>query len=305
MCVVKATSVSVEIPSTQEAPSVRPRRLISLATIALLVAACSSSGSASPSVAAPSPTAVPSTASTAPSAAAANLTIYGAASLKAALADMKAAYETANPGSTLSISTDSSATLETQIEQGAPADVFLSADTKNPQALVDKGLAAGAVAKFAGNLLTVIAPTANTAGIQSPADLAKPGIKVIAAGDAVPITKYAAQLVANLAKQPGYPADFAAKYTANIASKEDNVAAVVAKVELGEGDAAIVYLTDAKNSTKVTTIPVPDAANVPATYGAVAVKASKNADAAAAFITWLTGPDGQAILAKYGFLPPS
>ena len=83
------------------------------------------------------------------------------------------------------------------------------------------------------------------------------------------------------------------------------MAAVVAKVELGEGDAAIVYVTDARNSTKVTTIPVPDGANVPATYGAVAIKASKNPDAAAAFLTWLTGPDGQAILAKYGFLPPS
>jgi len=278
--------------------------LIALVAVALLATACSSTGS-SPSAVPASPTTAPGTASTAPSAAAANLTIYGAASLKAALADMKAAYETANPGSTLSISTDSSATLETQIEQGAPADVFLSADTKNPQALVDKGLAAGDVVKFAGNLLTVIVPTANTAGVQSPADLAKPGIKVIAAGDAVPITKYASQLVANLAKQSGYPADFAAKYAANVASKEDNVAAVVAKVELGEGDAAIVYVTDARNSTKVTTIPVPDGANVPATYGAVAVKASKNPDAAAAFLTWLTGPDGQAILAKYGFLPPS
>jgi len=278
--------------------------LIALVAVALIATACSSTGS-SPSAVPASPTTAPGTASTTPSAAAANLTIYGAASLKAALADLKAAYETANPGSTLSISTDSSATLETQIEQGAPADVFLSADTKNPQALVDKGLAAGDVVKFAGNLLTVIVPTANTAGIQSPADLAKPGIKVIAAGDAVPITKYAAQLVANLAKQSGYPADFAAKYAANVASKEDNVAAVVAKVELGEGDAAIVYVTDARNSTKVTTIPVPDGANVPATYGAVAVKASKNPDAAAAFLTWLTGPDGQAILAKYGFLPPS
>jgi molybdate transport system substrate-binding protein len=278
--------------------------LIALVAVVLLATACSSTGS-SPSAVPASPTTAPSTASTAPSAASANLTIYGAASLKAALADLKAAYETANPGSNLSISTDSSATLEAQIEQGAPADVFLSADTKNPQALVDKGLAAGDVVKFAGNLLTVIVPTANTAGVQSPADLARPGLKVIAAGDAVPITKYASQLVANLAKQSGYPADFATKYAANVASKEDNVAAVVAKVELGEGDAAIVYVTDAKNSTKVTTIPVPDGANVPATYGAVAVKASKNPDAAAAFLTWLTGPDGQAILAKYGFLPPS
>ena len=119
---------------------------------------------------------------------------------------VKTAYEAANPGTTLTISTDSSRALETQIEQGAPADVFLSADTTNPQKLVDKGLAAGAVVKFAGNLLTVIVPTANPAGIATPADLAKAGVKVIAAGDTVPITKYATQLVANLAKQPGYPA---------------------------------------------------------------------------------------------------
>ena len=120
-------------------------------------------------------------------------------------------------------------------------------------------------------------PTANPAGIKTPADLAKSGVKVIAAGDEVPITKYATQLVDNLAKEAGYPADFAAEYAANVASKEDNVKAVVAKIELGEGDAGIVYVTDAKASTKVTTVDVPDAANVPATYAGVVVKASKNA----------------------------
>jgi molybdate transport system substrate-binding protein len=206
----------------------------------------------------------------------------------------------------LTISTDSSATLETQIEQGAPADVFLSADTANPKKLVDKSLAAGAAVTFAGNKLTIIVPTANPAGITSPKDLAKTGVKVIAAGDSVPITKYATMLVANLANVSGYPADFAAKYTANIASKEDNVKAIVAKIELGEGDAGIVYVTDAKASTKVTTVDVvPDSTNVPATYAGVVVKASRNAASAQAFLTWFAGPDGQAILSSFGFLPPS
>ena len=91
----------------------------------------------------------------------------------------------------------------------------------------------------------------------------------------MPITKYATQLVGNLAKEAGYPADFVAAYTANIASKEDNVKAVVAKIELGEGDAGIVYVTDAKASTKVATVDVPDSANVPATYAGVVVKASQ------------------------------
>jgi molybdate transport system substrate-binding protein len=229
--------------------------------------------------------------------------IYGASSLNAVLAKVKTAYEAANPGTALSISTDSSTALETKIEQGAPADVFLSADTANPQKLVDKGLAAAGLTKFAGNLLTVIVPAGNPAGIQTPADLAKSGIKVIAAGDTVPITKYANQLVANLAEQPGYPADFVAKYTANIVSKQDNVAAVVSQIALGEGDAGIVYATDAKTSTQVMTVPVPAAANVPATYAGVVVKASANVDAAQAFLAWLAGPDGQAILASFGFLP--
>jgi molybdate transport system substrate-binding protein len=268
-----------------------------MAALAVILAACSSGATPAPSA--------PASSAAASSAPPASLTIYAAASLKAVMAKVQTACEAANPGTMLSISTDSSAALETKIEQGAPADVFLSADTANPQKLVDKGLAAGSITKFAGNLLTVIVPVANPAGIQTPADLAKPGIKVIAAGDTVPITKYATQLVANLARQPGYPADFVAQYTANIVSKEDNVAAVVAKIELGEGDVGIVYVTDAKTSTKVMTIAVPDAANVPATYGGVVVRASPNVAAAQAFLAWLAGPDGQAILASFGFLSPS
>ncbi len=282
-------------------------RLAVLFGILVFVAACSGGGaspsaSSAPSAAAPTPAA---SASAEPSAAPVELTVFGAASLKGALEKAKAAYETANPGTTVTLSTDSSSALETQIEQGAPADVFLSADTTNPKKLVDAGLADGAAVTFAGNKLTIIVPSDNPAKIASPADLAKAGIKVIAAGDEVPITKYATQLVDNLAKEAGYPADFAAAYAKNVASKEDNVKAVVAKVELGEGDAGIVYVTDAKASTKVTTVDVPDAANVPATYAGVVVKASRNAAAAKAFLDWFAGPDGQAILSDFGFLPPS
>jgi molybdate transport system substrate-binding protein len=270
--------------------------------LALLLAACSSGAAATstPSQAASSRASAP--ASSRP---AANLTVYAAASLKAALAKLKTTYETAHPGTTLTISTDASSALEAKIEQGAPADIFLSADTSNPQKLVDKGLAVGGVTRFAGNLLTVIVPQANPAKIQTPADLAKSGVKIIAAGDAVPITKYANLLVANLAKEPGYPPDFADRYKANIASKEDNVSAIVAKIELDEGDAGIVYVTDAKTSTKVGTVTVPPTANVPATYGGVVVNSSPSPNAAQAFMTWLVGPDGQAILASFGFLPPS
>ena len=81
--------------------------------------------------------------------------------------------------------------------------------------------------------------------------------------------------------------------------------ALLAKIELGEGDAGIVYVTDAKTSDKVKTIDVPDAANVPAEYDGVVVKASRNPPAAKAFLDWFAGPDGQAILAGLGFLPPA
>jgi molybdate transport system substrate-binding protein len=287
---------------------IRGRLAALIGALLPILVACSSGPGASasppPSVALP-PSVAPSSAPPAAAAPPAALTIYGAASLKGALENAKTAYEAANPGTTVTISTDSSSALETQIEQGAPADVFLSADTTNPEKLAEEGLAAGSVVPFAGNELTVIVPTANPAGITTPFDLAKAGVKVIAAGDEVPITKYAKQLIDNLSKASGAPADFTALVAANTVSKEDNVKAVVAKIELGEGDAGIVYVTDAKASTKVTAIDVAPDVNVPATYAGVVVKASKNAAAAEAFLTWFAGPDGRAILAAFGFLPPS
>lgn len=233
-----------------------------------------------------------------------DLTIYAAASLKSVLASVQAAYGTARPAVTLTIATDSSAALETKIEQGAPADILLSADTANPQQLVDRGLAAGAPVAFATNRLTIIVPAANPASLRSPADLARPGIKIIAAASAVPITKYAEQLIRNLATVPGAPPDFATAYAANVVSREADVAAVVAKIALGEGDAGIVYVTDARSSTSVTSIDVPQASNVVATYAGVVVKASPRVTAARDFLDWLAGPGGRAVLAGFGFQAP-
>ena len=280
-------------------------RLLCAMLIAITVLGCATSGGpAAPSSSVPAVPSASGSNSPSVSDALADLTIYGAASLAGVLDAAKAAYESANPGSKLTISTDSSAALETQIEQGAPADVFLAADTTNPKKLVDGGFASGEPVDFAGNELTIIVPKGDPAEISTPADLARAGIKVVAAGDEVPITKYAKQLVANLAKLPGYPPGFAAAYDRNVASKEDNVKAVVAKVGLGEGDAGIVYATDAIASGDVDTVAIPEGANVPATYAGVVVKASPNAAGAKAFLDWLTGPDGQTILERAGFLPP-
>jgi len=273
------------------------RVLVVVLALAWLVAACGSGATAVSSSVAPSSAA-------APSVEAVPLTVFGAASLKNVLGELKKAWEAKYPGSTLTVSTDSSAALETQIEQGAPADVFMSADTTNPKKLTDKGLADGAAVNFAGNLLTVITPAAKPV-ITDPKDLAKAGTKVIAAGADVPITKYANQVVANLAKVSGYPANFEAAYKANIVSMETNVSGIVTKVGTGEGDAGIVYVTDAKASKDVKAVEIPAEANVPATDAGVVVKASSHVPTAHAFLDWVAGPEGQAILATFGFLPPS
>ena len=231
------------------------------------------------------------------------LTVFGAASLKGALEEIARAYALHAPGVTLTVSTGASSALRAQIEQGAAPDVFLSADTEQPAALAESGLAAGDPRVFASNTLTVIKPV-DAETVHQPADMAAPGVRIIAAGDAVPITRYADQVVANLSTLNGYPAWFADAYAANIVSREDDVKAIVAKIELGEGDAAIVYRSDARAADAVAVIQIPDIANVVAAYAGVRLKASAHPAEAAAFVDWLLGSQGQAILASHGFLAP-
>jgi molybdate transport system substrate-binding protein len=232
------------------------------------------------------------------------LRVSGAASLTNALAAIETAYEAAVPGADLTIATGSSAELRTQIEQGAPADVFLSADTKNPDTLVEEGLALGDPVAYAGNSLALVVPAQNPARIVSPIDLADAGVQIVAAGEEVPITAYVAELLANLAALPDYPADFADRCAANVVTREDNVRAVLAKIEEYVGDAGFVYQTDALGSDTAIAIEIPAGANVHATYAGVVLSDADLPDGAQAFLAWLVGPDGQAILADFGFVAP-
>jgi molybdate transport system substrate-binding protein len=257
-------------------------------TGALLLAACSPSAAAS------------AAASVQPF----QLTIFAAASLADALVEVEAQYEAAGSGADLLVATDSSAALRTQIEEGAPAGVYLSADTANPDALVEAGLAEGDAVLYAGNSLALVVPLDNAAGIETPADLANAGVQIIAAGPEVPITSYAAEVVAALAALPDYPAGFADAYAANVASEEENVHAVLSRIELDEGDAGFVYQTDAQASTAVTVIPIPEGANTHATYAGCVIAGSDELDQAEAFLAWLAGPDGQSILDEFGFVAP-
>jgi len=234
-----------------------------------------------------------------------NLTVYAASSLSDAVNSLTAAYTAALPETKFTISTGSSTGLRTQIEQGAKADLFLSADIKNPQALIDAGLADGPATNFAANALAIVVPKGNPAGLAGPFDLARDGVKLVAAGDAVPIAAYATTLVNNLAAQPGAPPDFAAQYAGNVISQEEDVKSVLTKVELGDADAAIVYATDAESaSDKVDVISIPDSAQVSAVYSGVVTKASSSTNAAHAFLEWLAGADGQKALASFGFTSP-
>ena len=228
------------------------------------------------------------------------MTVYAAASLRDAFEELAVAYFV-ETGDTVTLSFDASSALRAQITEGAPADVFASADLANARALFDEGLTDGELAVFARNALAIITPT-DADSVDDWTDLATPGLRIIAAGEDVPITAYAEELVANLAAEADAPAGFADAYAANVVSREDNVRAVLAKIEVGEGDAAIVYETDAASSDAVTAIEVPEAANVLAEYAVVTV--ADAAPGAADFAGWLLGGTAQTILASHGFRPP-
>jgi molybdate transport system substrate-binding protein len=251
------------------------------AACALLLAACSAPSATGPTT----------------------LTIFAAASLADLIHEAAAQYEAAVPRTHITISTASSGALRAQIEAGAHPDLFLSADTANPAALMTAGLADGEPRAFAANHLTIVVPADNPARITSPADLARSGIRIVAAASSAPIAVYADRVVANLAGLIGYPAGYAARYNRNVVSRVDDARAILATVELGEADAGIVYRTDAVGA-RVATIPIPAVAQVTATYAGIVVRGTDQPAAARAFLAWLAGPRGQAVIRRFGFMAP-
>lgn len=228
------------------------------------------------------------------------ITVFAASSLTDAFKEAGAAFSTANPNTRVTFNFAASSALATQIGEGAPADVFASADAPNMQAIVAKGHASAPVV-FARNAPVVVVP-ANDHTIESFADLAKPGIKLVLAGKDVPIGKYARQVLTNASTQSGLGTDFSAKVLANLKSDEANVRAVLTKVQLGEADGGFVYRTDAGAAgNDVRVIEIPSQYNVVAEYPIAVVSESKHPDVAAAFIAFLRSDTGQAILSKFGF----
>ena len=230
------------------------------------------------------------------------LTVYAAASLTDAFTEIGKAFETSHPGVTVVFNFGGSQNLRTQIEQGAPADVFASANnTEMTPLITGKKVQESAPQIFLTNQLVVILPANNPASISSLEDLAKPGLKIVLAAEEVPVGKYARQVLDNLNATLG--TDYKDKVLTNVVSNEDNVKQVVAKVHLGEADAGIAYISDTAAAPELQKIDIPSDVNVIAEYPIAPLIESANSDLAAEFVAYVLSPDGQARLKKWGFTP--
>jgi len=232
------------------------------------------------------------------------LTIFTAASLTDAFKDMAAQIEPANPGTKLTFNFAGSPTLRTQLAQGARADVFASADEPNMTGAQQDGTISGQPQIFARNVLVVIVPAKNPAGIQTLQDLAKPNIKLILTNKEVPVGNYARQALEKMSQDAAFGANFSKRVLANLVSEETNVRQVASKVQLGEADAGIVYSTDVTPALRdaVRVVQIPPEFNVIAKYPIAVVKGAQNEAGARAFIAYVLSPAGQAILVRHGFL---
>ncbi len=216
--------------------------------------------------------------------------VFAAASLTAAFTKIGEQYTAANGGTKVTFDFAGSQALATQIQQGAPADVFASADTTNMDRAKDL---VATPQNFASNRLQIVVEKGNPKGVKGLDDLAHSGLKLVLAAPDVPAGRYAKQVLDR------------AGVTVEPASQEDNVKAVVSKVSLGEADAGIVYVTDVTaGGDKVEGVDIPKDQNVVATYPIATVKASKNQDEAQAFVDLVRSAQGQQVLESYGFLPP-
>ena len=221
------------------------------------------------------------------------ITVFAAASLTAAFTDIGKAFHAANPSADVRFNFAASSTLVTQINQGAPADVFASADDANMKKLTDAGNNLGNPIEFATNKLQVIVPKSNPRNVTSVTDLAKSNVVTVTCDPSVPIGAYTQQVFqkANITVKPK--------------SLEPDVKGIVSKVLAGEADAGVVYATDVLAAgSGAQGVVIPDEWNVIANYPISVVRETHDAYSAQVFMNYVLSSDGQSILAKYGFTAP-
>ncbi|HIH02532.1 MAG TPA: molybdate ABC transporter substrate-binding protein [Methanoregulaceae archaeon] len=257
----------------------------------LLVAGCTSPESADGTRTGPPP---------------ADLTVYAAASLTDAFTELGEAFEAANPGVTVTFDFDGSQVLRTQLEQGAAADVFAPASTKQMDLAKVGGLMRNdSVKVFATNRLAVLVPKANPAGIASFGDLADSNVRLAVGAKDVPIGDYARRVLDTTVTTASYGPDFRVKVLGNVVSEETSVNALATRVVLGEVDAGIGYASDVPvaQRERVLTVEVPPELNVVAEYSIGVLARSDRSEIAQAFSELARSPEGRAVLERHGFGP--
>jgi len=231
-----------------------------------------------------------------PKIASVKLTVFAAASLTESFSEIATAFEASHPGVDVSFNFAGSNTLRAQIEQGAQADVFASANTNEMDALVTDGLA-DMPRIFLTNRLVIITPANNPANLSTADDLARADLKLVLAAEEVPVGRYARLMLDNVG------AGFKTQVLTNVVSNENSVKQVVAKVQLGEADAGIVYASDAVAAPGLPVIEIPVEWSVLAEYPIAALKDAPQPELAAEFVAFVLSSEGQAILQKWGFTP--
>ncbi|HEY6628642.1 MAG TPA: molybdate ABC transporter substrate-binding protein [Acidimicrobiia bacterium] len=220
------------------------------------------------------------------------LLVSAAASLTDAFTEVEAAFEAANSGVDVVLNLGSSSSLREQIIEGAPADVFASANTSNMDQVVEADAASNPQV-FATNLLQIAVPAGNEAGVTGLDDFANEALLIGLCAEDVPCGDFARQALEN------------AGVTPSIDTNEPDVRALLTKIEAGELDAGIVYVTDVLSTAgTVEGIDIPEEDNVVASYPIAALAAAPNPDAAAAFVAFVLSEEGQAILQDFGFTAP-
>ncbi|NJL53978.1 molybdate ABC transporter substrate-binding protein [bacterium] len=242
------------------------------------------------------------------------LVIFAAASLTDAFTEIGAAFEAANPGVRVTLNFGGSSALAAQLAEGAPADVFASANPRQMMVAQEVGRIGAAPRTFAKNRLVVVIPADNPGNIQTLQDLAVPGKLLVLAAPGVPVRDYTDAMLAGLVEVPGFGEAYRAGVLANLVSEENNVRQVAAKVALGEADAGIVYPSDVTPdlANAVQTLAIPDTVNTLATYPIAITDDTPNPALAQTFVDYVLSDAGQAILERWNFisvrlpsLPPS
>jgi len=275
-------------------------RCIIVGLIMLVLGACGQPAAAPPDASADT------AASVADAALSGELTVFAAASLTEAFTALGQQFEADHPDTTIVFNFAGSQQLAQQLAQGAPVDVFASANPRQMEVAIEAGrIVSGTQQVFVRNRLVAITPADNPGAVNTLQDLTNPDLKVILAAEDVPVGGYSRDYLDKATVDPDFGSEYKDAVLANVVSYEESVKVVLTKVALGEADAGIVYSSDVTpdQADQVARIDIPDEFNTIATYPIAVVEDTAQLEPAQAFIDYVLSADGQAVLGAYGFIP--